>query len=80
MVMQVLTDFFMWCSIINSSLLLFWFAFFALTPNFLYRLQGQWFNGSKEAFNNVMYSFLALFKIFVIVFNITPYVALLIIS
>jgi hypothetical protein len=77
MVTQGLTDFFMWCSLINSSLLLVWFAVFALAPDFVYRLQGRWFKGSKETFNHLMYSFLALFKLFVIMFNITPYVALL---
>ena len=80
MVTQELIDFFMWCSIINSSLLLVWFAIFALAPDVVYQLQERWFNGSKETFNQLMYSFLALFKLFVIIFNITPYVALLLMS
>jgi hypothetical protein len=76
---QALTDFFMWCSIINSSLIVFSFAFFVLAPDFVYKVQGLWFTVSKETFNNRMYSFLGLFKIFVIIFNITPYLALLLI-
>jgi hypothetical protein len=40
----------------------------------------KYFSISREAFNVVIVSFIGLYKIVVIVFNIVPYVALLIIG
>ncbi len=77
--MQLLTEFFMWCTIINGTLLLLWTIMLILMPNIVYRVQSLWFPMSRETFNVVMYSFLGLFKIIFLVFNVVPYVALLII-
>lgn len=77
---QTLTRFFMWCTIINVSLMTFWFAAYALAPDLVYRTQSKWFPISRENFSLVFYGFLGIFKIVVLVFNIVPYVALLIIG
>lgn len=75
-----LTSFFMWCSVINVSLLTFWFATYALAPEFVYRTQNKWIPISRETFSLLFYGFLGIFKIFILVFNVVPYVALLIIG
>ena len=75
-----LTGFFMWCTIINGSLLAFWTVMFLLAPDVVYRTQSRWFPISRETFNVVMYSFLGLFKIVFLVFNIVPYLVLLIVG
>ena len=77
---QTLTNFFMWCTIFNMSLLAFWSIIFLLAPDMVYRTQSRWFPISLETFNVAMYCFLGLFKIEVIVFNLVPYLALLIIG
>jgi hypothetical protein len=77
---QILTTFFMWCTIINGALLVLWITMFILVPDFVYRTQSKWFPISRETFNVVIYSFLGLFKIVFLVFNVVPYVALLIIG
>ena len=77
---QALTDFFMWCTIMNGALLLLWSTLFIFAPDLVYRTQSKWFPVSRETFNVVMYSFIGLFKIVFIVFNIVPYLALLIIA
>ena len=77
---QTLTAFFMWCSIINGALLLFWTIMLILTPDLVYRTQSKWFPLSRETFNVVIYSFIGLFKIFFLFFNVVPYVALLIVK
>ncbi len=77
---QTLTNFFMWCTIFNMSLLAFWSIIFLLAPDMVYRTQSRWFPISRETFNVAMYCFLGLFKIEVIVFNLVPYLALLIIG
>lgn len=77
---QALTAFFMWCSIINGVLLSFWITMHALAPNLVYRTQKKWFPIPQEAFNVIFYSFLGLFKIAFLVFNLVPYLALLIVG
>jgi len=77
---QLLTDFFMWCTILNGGLLIFWTIMFMSAPNLVYRTQNKWFPIPRETFNVVMYSFIGLFKIFFLVFNVVPYFALLIIG
>jgi len=77
---QTLTTFFMWCTIINGALLIYWSIMSIVAPNMIYRMQSKWFPIPRETFNVVIYSFLGLFKIFFLVFNVVPYVALLIIG
>jgi hypothetical protein len=77
---QTLTKFFMWCIIINGSLLVLWTTVCILVPDLLYRTQSKWFPIPRETFNVVFYSFLGLFKIVFLVFNVVPYVALLIVG
>jgi Family of unknown function (DUF6868) len=75
---QTLTTFFMWCTIIDGALLVFWSIICLFAPNFMYRMHSKFFPIPRETFNVVIYSFLGLFKIIFIVFNVIPYVALLI--
>ena len=77
---QTLKMFFMWCTIINASLLFLWTIVFSLAPDLVYRMQTHWFPISRENFNVVFYSFLGLFKIIFLIFNAAPYIALLIIG
>ena len=77
---QTLTTFFMWCTIINGGLLILWIALCAFAPNLVYRTQSIFFPLPRETFDVVIYSFLGLFKLIFLVFNVTPYVALLIIG
>ncbi|MEJ2470964.1 MAG: hypothetical protein P8Y96_07580 [Desulfuromonadales bacterium] len=77
---QILTSFFMWCTIINLCVYLVWVVFLVILPDFVYNIQSRFFPISRETFNTVIYSFLGAFKIFFLVFNVTPYVALLIIG
>ncbi len=76
----MLTLFFMWCTILNGILLVFWAIFILLAPDWVYRLQNVWFPITRENFNLLIYSFMGLFKIFFLVFNLVPYLALLIIG
>lgn len=76
---QTLASFFMWCAVMNGSLLVLWSIVLIVAPDFVYRTQSKWFPISRETFNVVIYSFLGLFKIVFLVFNVVPYMALLII-
>jgi hypothetical protein len=77
---QTLTTFFMWCTIINLGVLILSSIMCIFFGDFSYRMNNRFFSISREAFNVALVCFIGLFKIFVIVFNIVPYIALLIIG
>jgi hypothetical protein len=76
----VIKGFFFWCTFIDVLLLVLSFLFCALTGDWIYRTHSKWYPISREAFNVVIYCFIGLFKLFVIVFNFVPWVALVIIE
>jgi hypothetical protein len=77
---QQLTDFFMWCSIINGSILLFWTFWLMFAPGLVYKIQSYFFPISRESFNILMYGFLGAFKLAFIMLNLVPYIALVILG
>ena len=77
---QTLKTFFMWCTIIDGALLVLWSTICMLAPDLVYRTQTKFFPLPRETFDVLIYSFLGLFKIVFLVFNVVPYVALLIVA
>ncbi|MBU0715501.1 MAG: hypothetical protein KJ964_09120 [Verrucomicrobia bacterium] len=77
---QTLTTFFMWCTIMNGALLVLWTIMLILAPDLIYRTHHKLFPIPRETFDIVIYAFLGLFKIVFLVFNVAPYVALLIVG
>lgn len=77
---EILKAFFLWCTLINGGLLVFWTACLSVAPDLLYRTQKRWFPLSRESFQVVMYGFLALFKILLLILNLVPYLALSIVG
>lgn len=75
-----LTRFFMWCTIIDGALLICWSMIGVFAPDWVYRVQSRWFPLPRERFDVVFYGFLGAFKIVFIVFNLVPYLALLIVG
>jgi hypothetical protein len=75
-----ITAFFMWCTILNVALLLLSSLLCVCAGDWVYRIHSKWFSISRETFNVVIYSFIALYKILVIVFILIPYIALLIVG
>ncbi len=74
-----LTRFFMWCTIINGGMLVLWTGAMLCCPNLIYRVHSRWFPMSRETFSAVFYGMLGIFKIFFLIFNFAPWMALLII-
>ena len=63
-----------------GALLIFWTLMCIVAPDLVYRTQSRWFPMPRNTFNITMYSFLGLFKVFFLFFNVVPYVALVIIG
>jgi hypothetical protein len=76
----IVRAFFLWCTIINVGLLILSFLICACAGDWIYRMHSRWFPISREAFYVAIYSFLGLFKIFVLAFNLVPYLALIIVG
>lgn len=70
----------MWCTIINAALFILSAIMIMSTQNFVYSVHNKLFSIPREAFNVTIYSFLGLYKIAIIVFNLVPWLALLIIG
>ncbi|NQU58634.1 MAG: hypothetical protein HQ513_15510 [Rhodospirillales bacterium] len=77
---QTLTAFFKWCTIINGALLVFSIALFILLPDFIFAIHGGWFPMPRETFNAIIYASIGMYKVLFLIFNLAPYVALLIIN
>ena len=80
MEIETVRAFFMWCTIVNVALLILSFLICAFAGDLIYRAHGRWFPMSREAFNVVLYSYLGLYKIGVLIFNLVPYIALQIVG
>jgi len=80
MTIELLTKTLMWCTLINGSLLGFWSAMCLFFPDMVYRTQSRWFPISRDRYNLAMYTFLGVFKLLFIVFNLVPFIALSIVG
>jgi hypothetical protein len=80
MTVEIIRDVLAWCSVINVGLLLFWWLWFMLAHDFIYRFHGKWFKLSTEKFDAIHYALMGFFKIGIFLFNIVPYFALRIVG
>jgi len=72
--------FFMWCTIMNGGLLLLSGIICAFAGDWVYRVQSRWVPVTRDTFNVVIYSFIGLFKMLFLMFNLVPYIALVILG
>ena len=80
MTVEMLREFLGWATLINLGVLYLWFFFFVFAHGWMYRLHSRWFKLSVERFDSIHYAGMAVYKIGLFVFNLVPYLVLLIIS
>lgn len=78
--MATLRAFFMWCAILNGGLLILTSLIFMVAGKWAYRVHTIWFKMPRETFNVVIYSFIGIYKILIFVFNLVPYIVLVILG
>ena len=76
MTIETIRDVLGWCAVINLGLLLWWFLFFMLAHDWMYRIHGKWFKLPVERFDAIHYSGMAFFKMCILLLNIVPYLAI----
>jgi hypothetical protein len=70
----------LWCTVINYGLLLLGVAIIALPHEWMYRLSERLFRLSAEQFDAFAYGSIVLYKTGILLFNLVPYIALLIVG
>ena len=80
MSIEIARNVLLWCAIINYGVLLCWFLFFTLAHNWMHRLHSRWFRMTAEQFDAIHYAGMAIYKVGILLLNLVPYVALLIVG
>lgn len=80
MQMETLRAFFMWNTIINGVLLTVTFLLLSVLGDVTYRLHSKLYPISKPAFHTIMYVLVLSYKMLWLVFNLVPWLALLVLG
>ena len=76
MTLELMRAFLGWCTILNVALMVFWFLFFCLGHDLMYRFHTKMFDLTKESFDAIHYGGMAVFKIAIFMLNLVPYLVL----
>jgi hypothetical protein len=71
-----LETFFLWCFIINYSILVVWFLMLFFASNLIYTIHNKWFNIDKDKFHSINYMWMGFYKLSIFLFNLAPYIAI----
>ena len=77
---NLITDFFMWLSILNVSVIILFYALLYFAFDFVYMPFKKIYMGSKEDFNKSLIQFFLQYRMLTGFFAIFPYITLLIIT
>lgn len=73
---EIITEFFGWCLVINTGLLVFTTVFLLIGQNWAAKIHSKMFNLKVEDLKRSYFNYVALYKLLLIVLNLVPYVAL----
>lgn len=76
MTIEVTRNFLLWCTVIDYGALLVWFLVLVFAHDWILRIHGRWFRLSNDQFDALHYAGMSVYKIGIILFNLTPLVAL----
>ncbi len=71
-----ITEFFGWCAVINISLLAVMAISLSVAGDWVAGIHASLYSVPRERLPEIYFRYLAHFKLVVLIFNITPYVAL----
>jgi hypothetical protein len=77
---STLKAFLLWSLVVNYIILLWWFGAFVLAHGWMYRMHSRWFHISEERFDAIHYAGMAGYKIGILLLNLAPLVALVILG
>lgn len=77
---SLLVRFFGWSTIFNLCLLFLIGLLWVVASDLIYRVHSRWFPMKREVFNIIFYVFIGVYKILLFVFNLIPWIVLMIIN
>ena len=77
MSLEQLTDLFLWMTVINAGIFLFTALLAITSRGFVCRLHGRLFGIAEDKVAVVTYGYLGAYRLLILVFNVVPWVALL---
>ena len=77
---NVIRAFFKWCTIINGGFLILASLLIRFAGDWVFAMHTIWIPMTEDAFHSAIYMLVGVFKIIMIVFNLVPYLALVIIG
>jgi hypothetical protein len=80
MTIETVREIFGWMTLINVSVLCIWFLMILFAHDWLYQWHSRWFTLPIERFDSIHYAGMAVFKLALWLFNLTPYLALVIVG
>jgi len=80
MTTTTLRDLLIWSLVFNYVILMVWFIALTVAHDWVYRLHTRWFNLSRETFDAIHYGGMAVYKIGILLLNVAPLVAVLVVS
>jgi len=80
MTIQTLQSFLAWSLVVHFSVLLLWVWMMKYANEYVYRIHTYWIPISKDSFNVMHYGGIGLYKLLIFIFNLTPYIALMLID
>jgi hypothetical protein len=75
-----LSEFLLWCTILNYLVLLLWFIVFSLAHDWMFKLHGRWFRLTAAQFDALHYGGMAVYKVGILLLNLVPYIVLNIVA
>lgn len=73
---EFMKDFFLYGFLINFGILLWWFAFLLLAPDWVYGIHKRMVGITREQFNGSHYNMMGFYKLTNFLFFGVPYIAL----
>ena len=77
---EQITAFFGWCSVINIGVLVFTTLFLILAKGLVSGVHAKLFGLEEKNLSGIYFTYLANYKIAILMFNIVPYIALKLIN
>lgn len=69
----------LWCTVINFAFVAVWFLLLVLLHEWLHRCWSSWFRLTAEQFDTINFAGIILYELGILLFNLTPYIALCIV-
>lgn len=80
MTTDLLQEFLLWCLLLNLGIYSFSVITSIVLRNFMAKTHGKMFGISEETAYKAIYTYLAAYKLLIIVFNVVPWLAMVIIN